>query len=84
LLREALRLTERTRHFSEIEGLKAAAHVMRVIPKAANDMMDVGRLQGFDVRLFSLVYSYHNDFLIFLEGLTKINGFFTGENNCAG
>lgn len=22
---------------------------MRVIPKAANDMMDVGRLQGFDV-----------------------------------
>jgi hypothetical protein len=50
LLREALRLTERTRRLSEIEGLRAAAHVMRVIPKAANDMMDVGRLQGFDVR----------------------------------
>lgn len=49
LLREALRLTERTQRLSEIEGLRAAAHVMRVIPKAANDMMDVGRLQGFDV-----------------------------------
>ena len=34
---------------SEIEGLRAAVHVMRIIPKAANDMMDVARLQGFDV-----------------------------------
>ncbi|KOC61451.1 Triple functional domain protein [Habropoda laboriosa] len=49
LLREALRHTERTERFSEIEGLRAAVHVMRIIPKAANDMMDVGRLQGFDV-----------------------------------
>jgi len=51
LLREALRLTERTQRLSEIEGLRAAAHVMRVISKAANDMMDVGRLQGFDVSI---------------------------------
>ncbi|EZA49568.1 Triple functional domain protein [Ooceraea biroi] len=51
LLREALRLTERTERLSEIEGLRAAAHVMRVIPKAANDMMDVGRLQGFDGKI---------------------------------
>ncbi|XP_033224250.1 kalirin isoform X3 [Belonocnema kinseyi] len=51
LLREALRLTERTQRSSEIEGLRAAAHVMRIIPKAANDMMDVGRLQGFDGKI---------------------------------
>lgn len=51
LLREALRLTERTQRLSEIEGLRAAVHVMRVIPKAANDMMDVGRLQGFDGKI---------------------------------
>lgn len=51
ILREALRLTEKTQRYSEIEGLRAATHVMRVIPKAANDMMDVGRLQGFDVSL---------------------------------
>ncbi|XP_047358806.1 kalirin isoform X2 [Vespa velutina] len=51
LLREALRLTERTQRLSEIEGLRAAVYVMRVIPKAANDMMDVGRLQGFDGKI---------------------------------
>ncbi|XP_058808184.1 triple functional domain protein-like isoform X3 [Phymastichus coffea] len=51
LLKEALRLTERTQRQSEIEGLRAAVHVMRVIPKAANDMMDVGRLQGFDGKI---------------------------------
>ncbi|XP_015585806.1 triple functional domain protein isoform X4 [Cephus cinctus] len=51
LLREALRLTERTQRISEIEGLRAAADVMRIIPKAANDMMDVGRLEGFDGKI---------------------------------
>ncbi|XP_051163454.1 triple functional domain protein isoform X3 [Leptopilina boulardi] len=51
LLREALRLTEGTRRLSEIEGLRAATHVMRIIPKAANDMMDVGRLQNFDGKI---------------------------------
>ncbi|XP_060832863.1 triple functional domain protein isoform X3 [Bombus pascuorum] len=51
LLREALRLTERTQRMSEIEGLTAAVHVMRIIPKAANDMMDVARLQGFDGKI---------------------------------
>ncbi|CAL7943982.1 unnamed protein product [Xylocopa violacea] len=51
LLREALRLTERTQRISEIEGLRAAVHVMRIIPKAANDMMDVARLQGFDGKI---------------------------------
>lgn len=30
---------------------------MRVIPKAANDMMDVGRLQGFDVSI-ALFHSF--------------------------
>lgn len=49
LLREALRLTEKTTRELEIQGLRDAAHVMMVIPKSANDMMDVGRLQGFDV-----------------------------------
>ena len=29
--------------------LKKAVEVMHVVPKAANDMMNVGRLQGFDV-----------------------------------
>jgi len=29
--------------------LQKALHVMQVVPKAANDMMNVGRLCGFDV-----------------------------------
>lgn len=29
--------------------LKKALRVMCIVPKAANDMMQVGRLQGFDV-----------------------------------
>jgi len=30
--------------------LQKALNVMQVVPKAANDMMNVGRLSGFDVR----------------------------------
>ena len=30
--------------------LEKALHIMQVVPKAANDMMSVGRLTGFDVR----------------------------------
>ena len=33
----------------EVEALKKAVNVMIVVPKAADDMMNVSRLQGFDV-----------------------------------
>ena len=36
----------------EVETLSRALHIMTVVPKMANDMMMVGRLQGFDVREF--------------------------------
>lgn len=49
LLRDILKYTERAGLMSEVEPLKRALEVMIVVPKAANDMMDVGRLQGFDV-----------------------------------
>ncbi|KAF7988703.1 hypothetical protein HCN44_001276 [Aphidius gifuensis] len=51
LLRQILELTEKTTLENEIQDLKNAVHVMMVIPKAANDMMDVGRLQGFDGKI---------------------------------
>lgn len=35
---------------------------MRVIPKAANDMMDVGRLQGFDVSVTLFLHCSPLDF----------------------
>ena len=33
----------------EVETLSRALHIMTIVPKMANDMMMVGRLQGFDV-----------------------------------
>jgi len=42
-----LKYTERAGE--DTTDLKKALEVMRVVPKAANDMMNVGRLQGFDV-----------------------------------
>ena len=33
----------------QVETLSRALHIMTVVPKMANDMMMVGRLQGFDV-----------------------------------
>ncbi|XP_044733840.1 triple functional domain protein isoform X3 [Chrysoperla carnea] len=51
LLKEALACTERAGLSNEIVTLRHALHVMHVVPKAANDMMDVGRLQGFDGKL---------------------------------
>lgn len=38
-----------------MDSLKKALHVMCVVPKAANDMMQVGRLQGFDVSIYILM-----------------------------
>lgn len=49
LLRDIAKYTQRADIKSEMEDLRVALQVMHVIPKSANDMMDVGRLQGFDV-----------------------------------
>lgn len=51
LLRDLYKYTERAHLSAEVEALRQATHVMHVVPKAANDMMDVGRLQGFDVSI---------------------------------
>lgn len=58
LLRDMFKYTERARLADEMEALRQAMHVMQVVPKAANDMMDVGRLQGFDVSTLCLVYHH--------------------------
>jgi len=46
-MQEILKYTERAG--LDATDLKKAVEVMRVVPKAANDMMNVGRLQGFEV-----------------------------------
>lgn len=49
MLKDILKYTERAGMTDEIEPLRAAYTIMVIVPKAANDMMDVGRLQGFEV-----------------------------------
>nr|XP_029716946.1 rho guanine nucleotide exchange factor 25-like isoform X2 [Aedes albopictus] len=51
LLKDILKPTQRAGLTEEIPGLKDAMHIMRVVPKAANDMMDVGRLQKFEGKI---------------------------------
>ncbi|XP_046401247.1 triple functional domain protein [Ischnura elegans] len=51
LLRDICKYTERAGLKPELESLQQASRVMQVVPKAANDMMDVGRLQGFDGKI---------------------------------
>ncbi|CAG7661343.1 unnamed protein product, partial [Allacma fusca] len=51
LLKDILKYTERIGNHDEIEALKQACNVMHVVPKEANDMMNVGRLQGFDGKI---------------------------------
>ncbi|XP_066250215.1 triple functional domain protein isoform X1 [Euwallacea similis] len=48
MLKDILKYTERAGIKSETEALRAAYMIMVVVPKNANDMMDVGRLQGFE------------------------------------
>ena len=33
----------------EAAAIEQAFHVMTIVPNQANDMMDIGRLQGFEV-----------------------------------
>ena len=51
LLRDMLKTTEKAGLSKEAEDLKKAVHIMHVVPKAANDMMCVGRLQHFDGKI---------------------------------
>lgn len=60
LLRDLYKYTERAKLPSETEALRQALVVMQVVPKAANDMMDVGRLQGFDVSPFYTPFPRQN------------------------
>ena len=48
LLKDILKYTEKAGLQKQTSELRKAVEVMHVMPKAANDMMNVGRLQGFD------------------------------------
>ena len=47
----------------EAAAIEQAFHVMTVVPNQANDMMDIGRLQGFEVNRDILVEHLHDAYL---------------------
>ncbi|KAI2803184.1 hypothetical protein BLOT_007307 [Blomia tropicalis] len=51
LLRDMLKYTEKAGLDKEAEDLAKAVHIMHVVPKTANDMMTVSRLQNFDGKI---------------------------------
>ena len=51
LLKDLLKYTEKAGLEKEAEDLLKAVNIMHVVPKAADDMMNVGRLQGFDGKI---------------------------------
>lgn len=55
LLQDMFKYTERARLTDEMEKLRLAMNVMQVVPKAANDMMEISRLKGFDVSIITLL-----------------------------
>lgn len=58
LLKDILKYTKRSGE--SYDSLECAIRVMHVVPKAANDMMNVGRLQGFDVSIRVNAIKYQN------------------------
>jgi len=56
-LQDILKHSERASQ--DCSELQKALHVMQVVPKAANDMMNVGRLCGFDVCAPLMLDRYH-------------------------
>ena len=51
LLEAILKHSQRANLTDEVKSLELAFQVMTVVPNQANDMMDIGRLQGFEVNI---------------------------------
>ena len=62
LLEAILKYSQRAGMADEAEALAKALHVMTVVPNQANDMMDIGRLQGFEVRRSEKINSNRSSF----------------------
>ena len=66
LLEAILKYSERAGLTEEATAIQSAFRVMQTTPKAANEMMDVGRLQGFEVRSKVVVMKSPRDIIFFL------------------
>ena len=49
LFQAILKHSQRAGLVGETAAVEQAFHVMTIVPNQANDMMDIGRLQGFEV-----------------------------------
>ena len=64
LLEAILKYSERAGLTEEAASIQSAFRVMQTTPKAANEMMDVGRLQGFEV-FTQFIYNNFQSYAIF-------------------
>jgi hypothetical protein len=73
LLEAILKYSERAGLAEEAAAIAKAFHVMTIVPNQANDMMDIGRLQGFEVRPASHIklLSFRNAMLVSNVGRTQ-------------
>ena len=67
LLEATLKYSQRAGLTEEAEAIGKAFHVMTVVPNQANDMMDIGRLQGFEVRRNKMVKKKIHEEFNYLE-----------------
>ena len=56
LLEAILKYSEKAGLGEEAAAISRAFQVMTVVPNQANDMMDIGRLQGFEVKTAHFSY----------------------------
>ena len=56
LLEAILKYSEKAGLSEEAAAISRAFQVMTVVPNQANDMMDIGRLQGFEVKNANFSY----------------------------
>ena len=53
-----LKHSQRAGLMEETAAVEQAFHVMTIVPNQANDMMDIGRLQGFEVMPSHMIKQY--------------------------
>lgn len=68
MLKDILKYTERAKQSTT--DLNKALEVMRIVPKAANDMMNVGRLHGYDGKITAQGKLLLQDILLVMEQTT--------------
>jgi triple functional domain protein len=73
LLEAIVKYSQRAGCTEEAEALSKAFHVMTVVPNQANDMMDIGRLQGFEGKITAQGKLLHRGPLVALDNFDTKN-----------